>query len=91
MDITAKNNIEKIYDEIIASNYDIDEFNLLSKSRAVTISQIKKYCLESNINNILDFSVGTGEALIDCKNIFPEANLYGIDISQKMINIAKKK
>ncbi|MEM9272466.1 MAG: class I SAM-dependent methyltransferase [Cyanobacteria bacterium P01_F01_bin.143] len=91
MDITNQDHIEKIYDEIIASNYDIDEFKLLSKSRAVTISQIKNHCLESNINSILDFSLGTGEALIDCKNIFPSANLYGIDISQKMIDIAQQK
>ena len=84
MDLTNQNRIEKIYDEIIASNYDIDEFKLLSKSRAVTISQIKNHCLASNIHNILDFSLGTGEALIDCQNIFPGANLYGIDISQKL-------
>lgn len=81
--------IKQMYDEIIAQNYQLDKFGLLSESREIIINQIKKYSLDLKVNSIFDFALGTGDTLLILKDIFPDANLYGIDISQKMLDIAK--
>ncbi|ELR98212.1 class I SAM-dependent methyltransferase [Gloeocapsa sp. PCC 73106] len=42
-------------------------------------------------NSILDLGCGTGTLLQSLSHLFPEAQLVGLDFSQEMINIAKKK
>jgi len=83
--------IEKMYDEIIAKDYDHDEFQLLSESRNLAIKQIEKQASMVQVDTVLDLALGTGEILLAIKNIFPNAKFYGIDISQNMIAIAKQK
>ena len=41
--------------------------------------------------NVLDYGCGTGTLLLMLKRKFPEINLTGIDISQKMVGLAKYK
>ncbi|NEQ67269.1 MAG: methyltransferase domain-containing protein [Symploca sp. SIO2D2] len=83
--------IEKMYDQIIAKDYDRDEFNLLSESRNIVISQIRKNGSMVQVDTVLDLALGTGEILLEIKKIFPNSKFYGIDISQKMMAIAKQK
>lgn len=83
-------NIETMYDEIIADSYDSDQFQLLTKARDIVLNQIQ----ENNVGNftsIIDLAVGTGEILLELQKLYPQAKFYGIDISQKMIDIAKSK
>ena len=83
--------VAKLYDEIVSENYDQDCFQLLNKSRAIVISQIQRNTMNFKAVNILDLALGTGEILLGVKKSFPKANFSGIDVSQKMIDIAKNK
>ncbi len=84
-------NIANMYDELIAESYDYDQFELLSKSRHLVVSQLKNQSVTGSIHSILDMALGTGEILLEIKELYPDADLYGIDISKNMIEIAKKK
>jgi ubiquinone/menaquinone biosynthesis C-methylase UbiE len=85
------NNTEKMYDEIISRHYDKDSFRLFSASRDITVKQIAKESSDMKIKTILDLAFGTGETLLAVSKLFPDANFYGIDLSEKMIQIAKSK
>lgn len=79
-----KSEITKYYDEL-AKDYDADRFNntygqyIHNQEHKV----IKKYLDEKDIQNNLDIACGTGRFLM-------YAN-FGVDISQKMVAVAKQK
>jgi len=80
--------IEKLYDQVISEKYDEDPFGLRLKTRKIALDQIKKH---RPGKKVLDLAMGTAEALVELKQILPQVKCYGIDISQKMIDQAKKK
>jgi ubiquinone/menaquinone biosynthesis C-methylase UbiE len=83
--------IENMYDNLIADNYDLDQFQLFSNSHQTAFSQINKNISQGNVETILDMACGTGQMLVQLRDIFPEANFLGIDISEKMLAIAQGK
>jgi ubiquinone/menaquinone biosynthesis C-methylase UbiE len=55
-----------------------------------------EYCFDSNIKltgslNILDFGVGNGGSIPYVKKYFPEANLTGLDVSLRCLEVAEKR
>lgn len=84
-------NIETLYDSAIAEHYDSDRFKLLHDSYQIAIEQIDNACKSDKVERILDLALGTGEMLVRLHQIFPLAKLLGIDISAKMIAIAREK
>lgn len=52
-------------------------------------SELFKYLNKSRKMDILDPACGTGEFLISCKEYFPKSNLYGFDISEKVLNVSQ--
>jgi len=83
----------KILDENIAffegwaSNYDFSLFQFwMKKFHAPVLKEITNKRIR-----ILDLSCGSGELLREISNNFPLVELYGIDISPKMLEIARGK
>lgn len=83
--------IGKLYDQSIAGTYDRDDLGLLSGARNTAFQQIETYVSKPLINDVLDLAVGTGESLMQIKELFPAANRHGIDLSGEMLEIAKTK
>ncbi len=74
----------------IADNYDLMN-NLIS---LYVHNIIKKHILKQikgTPNSILDMCCGTGDISILLAKKYPKSNIYGIDFSEKMLNIAQKK
>ncbi|MGZ5026437.1 MAG: methyltransferase domain-containing protein [Methylobacter sp.] len=83
--------IGKLYDQNIAGTYDQDQWGLLSGGRNTAFRQIQTHIDKQQVNEVLDLAVGTGESLLKVKELFPEANMHGIDLSGEMLDIAKAK
>lgn len=82
--------IKKMFDKI-AFKYDFIN-NIMSLN---TQYKIKQKCIELlNINtgnNILDLCCGTGDLAILANKIQPQCHITGVDFSEKMLEIAKRK
>lgn len=79
------NKSEKFWD-IIANNFDKNDKDF-KQIHIKTLESAKKYL---NVNNVvLDYGCATGNVSIEIANNVKE--IYGIDISSKMINEAKRK
>lgn len=82
--------IKKMFDKI-AFKYDFIN-NIMSLN---TQYKIKQKCIELlNINtgnNILDLCCGTGDLAILAKKDQPQCHITGVDFSEKMLEIAKRK
>lgn len=83
--------IGKLYDQSIASTYDNDENGLLSGARAVATRQIETHVAAGDVEAVLDLAVGTGESLLVMRELFPDAALNGIDLSEEMLRLAEAK
>ncbi|MCA9034768.1 MAG: class I SAM-dependent methyltransferase [Planctomycetaceae bacterium] len=87
--------IQRQYDDVIASQYDLDPQSITSNSLDIAISHMIAEGLLSNIlpaMRILDVGMGTGmflEKLRHCSSRPIEP--YGIDISARMVEIAQRK
>lgn len=84
-------NIEK-YKEMyagIAASYDHDPFNAIPITHQMAMEQIKESGYQ--FQDVLDAPLGTGNFLEIFHQEYPRANLFGIDISQEMMAIAKTK
>jgi len=63
----------------------------------ITLGQVKKLrraivrAITNNPKEILDLATGTGGVAIEIKRRFPNANIVGIDLSNRMLEIAKRK
>jgi SAM-dependent methyltransferase len=85
--------IQRHYDEIIASNYDFDPQNVIGDSQRLALKQVRRHLQKGASRRglrVLDLGVGTGrflEELNEQVHIEP----FGLDLSQKMIDIARKK
>lgn len=83
------NNVElvKYYDELYKSGY-MDEWEDAKKARIIEVlSEIK---LHEN-SKILDFGCGTGVFSNLLKNHFPQCEVYGCEITEVALQIAKMK
>lgn len=80
----------KLYDEHVADTYDEDALGLLSGVRSLAIEQIARSGLPDEAT-ILDLGVGTGATLAALAAMRPRARLIGIDLSARMIDLARGK
>ncbi|MEP7145534.1 MAG: methyltransferase domain-containing protein [bacterium] len=77
MKITAYDIVAKFYDKVIGRHDDLQDY---------TLKKIKQY--NKKAGSLLELGCGTGENL---KNLQSKFEITGIDISDKMLKIAKKK
>jgi SAM-dependent methyltransferase len=79
--------IRRQYDEIIASHYDFDPQSMIGDTLDRALGQVERHVPEKGPLKVFDVGVGTGrfvEKLRSGRVLEP----YGLDISQKMIDIA---
>jgi len=82
--------IRRQYDEIIASRYDFDPQSMIGDTLDRALAQLERQQYEKGPLKVFDVGVGTGrflEKLRAGRVVEP----YGLDISQKMIDIACKR
>jgi len=80
-------------DAIRASGYQIDyfyEYKVKEMHRVLSKCDIKTP-LHGNPMKILDFGCGVGNLDPYIREYFPEANIYGYDISEESVSIAREK
>ncbi|VEP15758.1 Methylase involved in ubiquinone/menaquinone biosynthesis [Hyella patelloides LEGE 07179] len=88
------NIIQRQYDEIIAPSFDMDARGIYASTYQKGIIQLQNTNLLQSKTplQVLDIGIGTGSFLeqvaLLCEG---EINLFGIDISEKMLDIAKRK
>jgi len=80
----------RLYDEQVADSYDEDALGLLTGVRALALGQILRTGA-AGAPAILDLGVGTGTTLHALAPHYPGAQMIGIDLSPRMIEIAKRK
>jgi ubiquinone/menaquinone biosynthesis C-methylase UbiE len=80
-----KDNIKSTFDNV-AKSYDRNQQFILSAKKMVDLIHSDNDSL-----NILDLSTGTGHIAIELAKKFPNSNIYGVDISEEMVNIARLK
>ena len=79
------------YDAIGENYSNADMFGSITRSHNVAIEQIKKIIVDrGRALNILDLGVGDALFVKRLENDCPNANYTGIDISSKMLKIARK-
>jgi SAM-dependent methyltransferase len=85
--------IQRQYDDIIASHYDFDPQSVIGDSLHRAIQQIERHERTAGTRsplNVLDLGVGTGQFLARLRtHTGPRLQPFGLDISQKMIDIAR--
>jgi SAM-dependent methyltransferase len=81
--------IQRQYDEVIASRYDFDPQSVIGDSLDRAVSQICKQDREPL--RVLDLGVGTGRFLEKLRSVPLAIEPFGLDISQKMIDIAQER
>ena len=76
------------YDQILDNN-----LKFFTKDSSKFTNYKVEYLLSKNLSptRILDFGCGNGKATNFLKQAFPQAELWGCDISEKIIHAAKKK
>ncbi len=94
--ITNKNAAKSIPTPIIEDYFNAaadkynDDFNIKNGYTAAKdlITEISKYLDHKKIYSILDLGCGTGQCGVLMSQNFSTAGLYGVDISENMLNIA---
>ncbi|KTD24301.1 small-molecule methyltransferase IraA [Legionella lansingensis] len=80
-----------MYDEIAGHYATADRFGSITQSHRAAIAQIRRERLGLRPHyKVLDFGVGNGAFLKQLKTFMPEADFTGIDISPKMLVLARK-
>jgi len=81
--------IQRQYDEIIASHYDVDPQSVIGGSLDRALGQIARHGGQQPAWKALDLGVGTGRFLEKLSGwAGPGLEPYGLDLSRKMIDIA---
>lgn len=86
-------NSTAIYYDDIAKRYNMaDRFGSISKSHDIALQQILKHQLDHERDNIriLDLGVGDGAFLKKLHHHYPQAEMYGFDVSKEMLKIAQE-
>lgn len=87
-------NIEEIYDHYVADRYDADPFELIGTSRMLSVRQIRRQLTGRSAPDrpkVIDLGMGTGELLLQIRDLFPQALLHGRDLSARMVELASQK
>lgn len=82
--------ISKIYDQLVAHRFDQDPFGIYGQSRDLTLNHIRE-SLDKDPGKILDIGMGTGTLLSLLHRQFLTSDLLGLEVSEKMIEVAKEK
>ncbi len=91
---SARVDIARLYDQHIADHYDDDRYGLLRGGRALALQQLAARVGAlpvSTAPRIVDLALGTGASLLGAHALLPAASLHGIDISARMLEIAKSR
>jgi ubiquinone/menaquinone biosynthesis C-methylase UbiE len=80
----------RLYDEQVAGTYDRDELGLLAGVRALAVAQVRATAMPENAM-VLDLGAGTGESLLALRDRFPRGRFIGVDLSERMLAIAREK
>jgi ubiquinone/menaquinone biosynthesis C-methylase UbiE len=83
--------IGELYDEHIADTYDSDALGLLRGGRELALQQLAPHLRALEGDVVVDLALGTGESLLALKPRLPGARLHGIDISARMLAVARQK
>ena len=83
--LEIKDDIKNTFDNV-AQKYDSNQQFIISARGTV-----EKINIDGKNINILDLSSGTGNIAIELGKKFPDAKIYGVDISNEMLNIARRK
>ena len=76
------------YDEI-AHTYDLDPFGLIGETRGVAFEQIQ--AVVKDPKHVIDLGCGTGDGLCTLRELYSSAELVGLDLSEKMLDVATEK
>lgn len=94
MDLAEKRKnaeIGKLFDEI-SQNYDfLNHFLSANIDKVWRKKLIRLLKAGNNVNTILDVATGTGDLAIEARKQIPEVRITGIDVSAKMMEIAREK
>ncbi|MFO1463094.1 MAG: class I SAM-dependent methyltransferase [bacterium] len=82
--------IAQIYDQFVADHFDEDYFQIYQDARDQALSQLRERGRKTPAT-ILDLGMGTGEWLLKLAEAFPQAACHGVELSQKMIEVAQRK
>lgn len=75
----------------LASKYDAtNKLHAFGTKHKMDLSAIKKMNLAPDAK-ILDVCTGTGDIAISMASLFPNAEIIGVDVSEKMMEVAKEK
>src|SRR5262245_65650073 len=92
---TQPQTIQRQYDEVIAPHYDRDPQSVIGPSLERAAAQIRGASLLGNGQGslrVLDLGVGTGTFLARLKALGgDDVQPFGIDLSEKMIDLARVK
>lgn len=80
----------KLYDEHVADTYDADTLGLLTGVRSLALAQIKATALPPDAT-LVDLGAGTGLTLAALTERFPQSRMIAIDLSARMLEVAKKR
>lgn len=87
--------VADLYDNHVADTYDLDSFGLLAGGRAVATNQLRRTLTSGKgfpgTGRIVDLALGTGASLADLAAFLPAAEYTGIDISPRMLELARQK
>jgi SAM-dependent methyltransferase len=87
--------IQRQYDEVIASHYDLDPQSILGDSLDKALQQIRRHAPAREHHEplrVLDLGLGTGKFLKKLRDSTADGIApFGIDLSQKMLEIARRR
>jgi SAM-dependent methyltransferase len=83
--------IQRQYDEVIAPHYDLDPQGIIGRSLDRAINQIRRWLPVADATplRVLDLGMGTGRFFEKLKPHVSQLQPYGIDLSQRMTDIAR--
>jgi SAM-dependent methyltransferase len=86
--------IQRQYDEVIAGHYDRDPYGVIGRSLDCAVDQVRQR-VDERIDGVplraLDLGMGTGTFLARLRRFTDALEPFGIDLSEKMIEIARSR
>jgi len=79
---------KNFYNDNFIVNYDV--LDPRPDSEILIEAFCSKYCDFNSKINVLEIGIGSGCLSLSLLKLYPNMNIYGVDISQKALNVAKK-